>query len=344
MIIRQTHRFILFFACILLLQLNVQAQEDQNATDQNYQPNTQSVNEQNNNDSNGLQVKKDNSDTNTEPNTQPQDMQNSPPTPQSPVKPEERPAIKDNPASANTNNNKTPFDFKNFGWTQSKAGSNNTSNMIDDSINKLMPPNSTHKFHLKDHINLTTLLALFGLIGTFMGIFSTWLIYHLNQKNNNPLIIDKKDSALKYIEELYKIKDFLMTDKIKKLDNLLNSSSIEELSNSKLHDLVALFSTYEKLNINISQILLIETHDRYKKHIKGNNYELFKSFISNYKIIQTEGMFYKDNDNLINYHNIQAGNFLNEENIRKIKTKTLCLLTFEDEINKVLNLLNKDLK
>lgn len=334
--IKQYFKITIVLSCILLMshsafaqETQIQYQDDQssqsanNQTSDNYSNSAQQTNMPDNEQasqsdyqsSNGVQSSQNQQNSNT------QNTQTNP----------------DN--SANKQNSNPQFDFKNLGWNQLNPNANKENATDKDAENKTNLPTSSRL-----GFNFSTMLAILGLAGTFLGIFSTWLIYHLNRKNNNPLIVDKKDSAIKYIEELYKIKDLLTTNKIQKLDNMLVSSNINELKSSKAHEFISLISAYTKISIEISEVDLTTAHDRYQKHIKENKYKLFKSLMSCYSTIQTEGVYYSNNSNLINYHNIQSDNFLNEENLRKLRMKVLNLLNFEDKIDIILRILNKELK
>lgn len=182
-------------------------------------------------------------------------------------------------------------------------------------------------FDLKKHLSLGSLLAIVGLTGTFFGLFSTWLIYHLNKKNNNPVIMDKHHSAIQYMDELNQIKIYFSNSKIKELYPTVYNPPIKEETIKKLA------AAYEDICKNISKIDLIRIHTRYKKHIKKSNNEFFNSLIENYKIIKTDG----DRLNSID-------TTFEDLDLETLKSQSLLILTFKEQLENCLKILRKELK
>jgi hypothetical protein len=216
-----------------------------------------------------------------------------------------------------------------------KKPGNNETNSIRTKINRLLK---------KYHLNPTIFVAILGLFGTFLGLFSTWTIYLLNKKNNDPLLIDKKDSAIRYFEAIDKIKEIINADKLNHLDILLDSALNKSLSPSKLNELINLISFYSKSTIAISEIPLIDIHNRYKKHIKQNRTDTFNSFIALYKMIEVDGKFYSTTDGIFDYDNLQSMNFFAEDNVKSWKQKITTLLSLEEKANIIKKYIIKDLK
>lgn len=196
----------------------------------------------------------------------------------------------------------------------------------------------------KYNLNFTTLLAVLGLFGTFLGLFSTWTIYLLNKKNNDPLIIDKKDSAIKYLEAVDKIKESINTGKINRLNSLLDHILNNSLSPSESDELISLISFYSKCTVAISEIPLIEFHNRYKKHIKQKRIDIFNSFIALYKMIEVDGKFYQGTDGIFDYEYLKEINFFTEDSAGRWKHKIITLLSIEEKANTIKKLIIKDLK
>lgn len=226
--------------------------------------------------------------------------------------------------------NKT-FDLKNAGFNFGKSSQSETFK------SSATIPNSRYTiyfrgraFDLKKHFNLTTLMALIGVFGTFFGLFSTWLIYHLNQKNNNPIIVDKKNSAIKYVDELHRIKIYFANMDIKRY-------TIE-----KEEDIKPLIVAYEYLCKNISQVDLISINTRYRKHINKRKVERFNSLISNYKIIKIDGDYL--NSNSEDSHIFDLHNQSTPDKLEIIKIKVTLLLAFEQQVDTILAILRKELK
>ncbi len=188
---------------------------------------------------------------------------------------------------------------------------------------------------LKRYLSLTTIFALFGLAGTFFGLFSTWLIYHLNRKNNNPLIIDKHNSAIQYFDELNQIKiHFANSD--------IESAFAQTTAQSNEENLKRLTISYENICKNISKIDLIKIHTRYKKHIKKHYTELFNTLIDSYKMIKIDGDYL--NNSTENYHMFDFNCITTAEIINSLKNKTLAIIKFEEQIDVILGILKKELK
>ena len=210
-----------------------------------------------------------------------------------------------------------------------------------------LPPNLKLlvRFFTKHSHVLTYILAIVGMIGTFMGLCSTWLIYHLNKKNNDPLVIDRKDAAIKYIEAIDGFREIISLNKIERLDiftdNIVNSS----LSKIEADELAELIVYYSKCTIKISKVSLIEIHNRYKKHIKQEDVSLYKSFIADYKMIEAEGKFYDNlyNDGIFDF-NIEVIKIFEEKNITKWKHKITALVSFSQKLEPIRSILHKDLK
>lgn len=181
-------------------------------------------------------------------------------------------------------------------------------------------------FDFKKHLHLTTLIAIVGLAGTFFGLFSTWLIYHLNKRHNNPLKMDKHHSAIKYLDELNRIRVYFENSDIK---NLYKNADVEGLQR--------LIYAYEELVKNISKIDLITIHTRYQKHIKKRRLEVFEALIASYKMIKIDGDFLNNNeDSHIFDSKTSSTDF--------IKSKVLLVLSFEEQIEVILKILRKELK
>lgn len=181
-------------------------------------------------------------------------------------------------------------------------------------------------FDFKKHLHLTTLIAIVGLVGTFFGLFSTWLIYHLNKRHNNPLKIDKHHSAIKYLDELNRIKIYFENSDIKNLYKNVDTEGLKRL-----------ISAYEEICKNISKIDLITIHTKYQKHIKKYKIEVFNSLMASYKMIKIDGDFLNNNENA---HIFDP----KTSSIDFIKSKILLTLTFEQQIEVILKILRKDLK
>lgn len=186
------------------------------------------------------------------------------------------------------------------------------------------------------NIDVSTLLAILGLLCTFLGLSSTWFIYHLNKKNNDPLMIDKKHSGIKYVEELYKIKNCLNMDKISKLDIMLNSGLDDILEPSKKAELTRLLMSYGRMAEKISSINLMEMHSRYQKHMNQDNEAVFKSLLSQYTELSADSKLFTDNSRLTE--------LLKEENIGKLKDKIIAVYSFEKKIDMTIAILTKELK
>ena len=196
----------------------------------------------------------------------------------------------------------------------------------------------------KKHKNaFTYFVAIIGMFGTFMGLSSTWIIYHLNRKNNDPLVIDRKDTALKYIEVIDSLKDIICLDKLKKLDILIDKVINDTLLHLESDELVNLTVYYCKCTEKISQINLSEIHNRYKKHIKKKNIKLFDSIITSYKKIEVDGQFCESNK-VFDSGSLAIKEIFKKQYTEKWKNKVNIILTFVQEIEAAKKILNKDLK
>jgi len=245
------------------------------------------------------------------------------------IKPD-KPDIKPKVIVKSVNQNKNLLNIKNsVSEPQTKA------NRIRSYISRLLK---------KYHLNSTTFVAILGLFGTFLGLFSSWTIYILNKKNNDPLIIDRKDSAIKYLEAIERIKESIYPDKFGRLDILLDSILNNSLSPSESDEIVNLISLYSKSTVTISEVPLIEIHNRYKKHLKRNRIEIFNSFISLYKMIEVDGKFYSSTEGILDYNNLQLMNFFTEDNTKKWKHRIITLLSIEEKANTIKKFIIKDLK
>lgn len=187
---------------------------------------------------------------------------------------------------------------------------------------------------LKKYLHLSTLIAFVGLAGTFFGLFSTWLIYHLNKKHNNPLLIDKHNSAINYMDELNKIKFYYSHSDIKGLYSTLNNSN----KNSQ-EELQRLIISYEELCKNTSKIDILTIHNRYRKHMNKRKQEIFESLIENYKMIKIDGDYLTNSGEDCHIFDLQ-----NPINLKNIKSKIMLVLTFEQQIDVILGILRKELK
>jgi len=247
------------------------------------------------------------------------------------IKPD-NPDIKPKVILKKSNQNKNSLNLKNL---ELKPANNTEINRIRSYVSRFLK---------KYHLTSTTFVAILGLLGTFLGLFSSWTIYLLNKKNNDPLIIDKKDSAIKYLEAIERIKEHLYIEKFKQLNILLDNILAGSLSPAESEKLTNLISLYSKCTIAISKVPLIEIHSRYKKHIKKNRIDIFNSFISLYKMIEVDGKFYSNTEGIFDNDNLQSMNFFAEDNARKWKHKIITLLSIEEKANIIKKLITKDLR
>ena len=246
-----------------------------------------------------------------------------------------------------TNTESTIKDEKNDVEKQEQTYKNNDKTEIQQSVinskilSKSVLPTGKYviKFKgryidLKKYINFTTLLTITGLTATFFGLFSTWLIYHLNRKNNNPLVIDKHNSIIQYIDDLSHMKSFFILTNVKEdLENLQKAQTPDNISRAA--------NSYESICKNISKIDLIKTHSKYEKHIKNKNITIFDSLIDAYKMIKIDGDYLSNNPD---YHIIDTNCQSNPNNSGNITKKILSLLKFEEQIELILSILKKSIK
>lgn len=255
------------------------------------------------------------------------------------------------PTPANNTNNQTPTNiFKPQTKTQPKMQENKTFDFIKNSgtepeSNIKTIPNSRFTIYfrgrtidLKKYLNITTLIAFIGLAGTFFGLFSTWLIYHLNKKHSNPLRLDKHNSAIRYIDDLSRVEICYANSDINEVYSLINKST----GSQKQENLQRLIFSYENICRNISKVDLMEIHTRYKKHVNKHKYELFNSLIDNYKMIKIDGDYLNISGK--DFHMFDLESLANPNKLNSLKSKTILVLTFEHQIELILNILRKELK
>jgi|GEM_PF-2924532 len=253
----------------------------------------------------------------------------------------------------NKTDTKTKSDVKN-NKKENLLNSNNLTLTPKDKINSnkvplisntgIKLPPVVSRLLKKHHLDFTTLLAILGLFGTFLGLFSTWTIYLLNKKNNDPFFIDRKNSAIKYIEAIDKIRESINKNSIRKLDALLDCMLSMSLSSSESEELINLISVYIKYTVLISNVPLLDIHDRYKKHIKPNRADIFNSFIALYKLVEVEGKFYSETCGLMDYKSLESMNFFTEDSAYKWKQKIITLLSIDEKASDIKKIIFKDLK
>lgn len=190
---------------------------------------------------------------------------------------------------------------------------------------------------LKKHLHLTTLIALFGLTGTVFGLFSTWLIYHLNKKHNNPMLIDKHNSAIKYMDELNRIKLYFAHSDIKRLYSIVNNST-----ENRQEELQKMVLSYEDICKNISKIDILTINTRYEKHMNKRKREIFESLIANYKMIKIDGDYLNNSGEYCHIFDLETSIDLNKLNT--LRSKIVLISTFEKQMDIILGVLRKELK
>lgn len=261
---------------------------------------------------------------------------------------EEKTNTNESTSTNNTNKVNSIINFSAPTKTQTKPQENKTFDLINNqetkpTANIKATPNSRYTItfrgrtiDLKKYLSLTTLIAVVGLTGTFFGLFSTWLIYHLNKKHSNPLILDKHNSAIRYMDDLNRIKIHFANSDIKQVYSDINKG------NAQQEDLMKLIMSYENISRNISKVDLLEIHTRYKKHVNKRKYELFNSLIDNYKMIKIDG----DHLNLSgkDYHMFDLESLATPSKLNSLKSKTILVMTFEQQIEVILGILRKELK
>lgn len=329
-------KIILFFSCFLLFQQSINAETSINLRGYKMPA---SLQKNNGNDINNDNTQVQNSSTSVNENTNQNLIQENPSESANSNNSGNQSSTLNLDNKENSDNKSKPLIKKqnenNFGMA--KSGFNQSKPVAKkekDSpnvVNSFLNHNNGHKFTIRNYFNLTTLMTILGVLGTFFGLFSSWLIYHLNKKNSNPLVIDKKNSALKYLEELHKINDILYIDRIKKIRCLSEILQSKELSALESNEFKTLPSFYSEISANISEIPVISIHDRYKKHIKGKKYKVFEALISNY-------------DLLGNYTGIETVDIFSEDNINEWQNKLESLLDLQKNTDKALKLLRKDLR
>lgn len=189
-------------------------------------------------------------------------------------------------------------------------------------------------FLARHNLNLNNIITMLGLFGTFLGLFSTWSIYLLNRKNSDPLVIDRKDSALKYIEAIDQLKEVIFIHKTRKSDAILENVLINGLPPSTSEDFAFLISYYQKVSYEVAEIPLIEVHSRYKKHIKYKYIDTFNGLLIFYKMIKNDSKLYNEN---FDYKSLKLNN-------RDWKNKASLLLSIEEKTTNLKNILLKDVK
>ncbi len=247
-----------------------------------------------------------------------------------------------------TKKNETDFSFKNNNQTSENLNQQTKEKPFELLKQPQKPviknirtiPSGKYLIHFKGrtidigkHLNFTTLLAIAGLSGTFFGLFSTWLIYHLNRKNNNPVAVDKHNSILKYIDDINHIKTYFSINDIKDLYENSNMSNLSDLEN--------LILSYEEICKNVSKIDLIKTHTRYEKHLKKKNKQIFNSLINGFKMVKIDGDYLINNQE---HHLFELEGLEANSNTTNIKNKISFILTFEKQLDSVLKILRKELK
>lgn len=192
-------------------------------------------------------------------------------------------------------------------------------------------------YDIGKHFNIATIMTILGVIGTFFGLFSSWLIYHLNKKNSNPLIIDKNNAAIEYIDRLNRIKTYFANNSIKNIKRCL-----ENFDGYQPEEVALNIQSYEDICKGVSRVDLLGIHTRYKKHIDKYNLGIYNSLIASYKIVKIDGDYFNSTEE--GCHLFDPSSLKNFVNMSSFKSKILSLLTFEEQVDVVIEVLQRELK
>ncbi len=253
------------------------------------------------------------------------------------INPQEESYLDKKRAIETTPKDKIENKVNNFEENNQKTLPHTVNNTIKKSYSKFSITINGKTYNISKYINTSVLLTILGLSGTFFGLFSTWLIYHLNRKRNNPLVIDKNNTTIEYIDKLNRLKICYSGKNLQKLYMTLSS-----LNTYPEHDIEFLLDSFQNTCKNISCVDLIDIHTRYKKHISKYKNDIFDSLITSYKIIKIDGDYLTNCE--YGHKMFNRGTLVIDNNTERLKSKLTSMITFEEQIDVILELLQKDLK